>query len=252
MNLSIVGAGNVATHIAQAAAANGHRIDAVYSRTAAHAQRLADLVGARYTTDLCGLCRTSDIYIISVSDNAISGIASQLADTEVIVAHTSGATDIDALAPCQRRGVIYPCQTLTRTAPIDFKGVPLLIEASDEETRTILMEFAKSLSNFVSQSDSVQRAQMHVAAVVASNFTNRLLTLAHDYLKRHNVPFEMLRPLVEQTVSKAFTMNPYDAQTGPARRGDTATIERHLQLIDDERLRTIYEMLSNDIMQLYN
>ena len=252
MNVSIIGSGNVASHFAPKLLAIGHRIDVVCSRNAEHAQRLARRVAARYSTNVADVCPTSDICIIAVSDNAIEQVARQLTEFQGIVAHTSGATDISALSPNKRCGVIYPCQTFTSTDTIDFRDVPLFIEATDETTYATLTDFARSLSYMVRRANSSQRAKIHVAAVVVSNFTNRLLCLAHDYLKRQDLPFDVFRPLVEQTVAKAFGMNPFEAQTGPARRGDTKTIERHFSLIDDPSLSTIYQTLSNDIKNAYN
>lgn len=250
MKVVIVGAGNVATHIGRAIC-RCHEVLAVCCRTLEHASCLANELGARVLTDI-RLLPPSDICLIAISDNEIENISTTMPSTDGIVVHTSGATKMSVLQNHKHSGVIYPCQTFTREDKLDFAKVPLFVEASDDATREILINFAKSLSSMVAYADSQDRARLHVAAVLASNYTNRLLCLAHDYMERQGLPFDMIRPLVEQTIHKAFSMNPYDAQTGPARRNDTQTIERHLQLIDTEQLRCVYKLLSDDIIKAYN
>ena len=254
MNISIIGSGNVATHLAKALTINGHNVDCVYSRTAVNAERLASTVGARPTNKISDITTTSDIYIICISDDAIAKVSSQLSENHGIVIHTSGATPIDALSTHTHRGVLYPCQTFTREMQMQFYDIPFLIEASDEPTYQNIEKLARSLSSArIVRTDSVGRAHLHVAAVLASNFSNHMLTLAAQYMESHNLPFDLMQSLMQLTMRKAFTIGPRDAQTGPARRGDTATINRHLQLIgDDKHLKNIYNMLTNSIISMYN
>ncbi|MBR6250803.1 MAG: DUF2520 domain-containing protein [Bacteroidales bacterium] len=253
MKATFIGAGNVATHFAKAFAKCGITIDTIYSRNILNAKTLATIVDTKATDNLEFIGNDSDIYVISVSDNAIQSVAEAISKKRGIVVHTSGATSIDALQKHERRGVLYPCMSFTKSVDFDFRTTPLLIEAADDKTCDILMDIAHKISDAkIMYATSEQRRKLHVAAVIASNFTNHLLHLADKYITRNGLDFELLKPLVRQTIEKALATNPFDAQTGPARRHDTNTIERHLELIgDDESLANIYNTLTNSIINSY-
>lgn len=253
MKATFIGAGNVATHMAKALANSKIDISYIYSRNIQNANILANQLNATATDNINNINSDSDIYIISISDNAIETVSEALSNVDGIVVHTSGATSIDALRKHHRRGVLYPCMSFTKSIDFDFRTTPLLIEASDIATRDILMDIANKISDAkVMYATSEQRRKLHVAAVIASNFTNHLLHLADEYITRNGLDFELLKPLVKQTIEKALATNAYDAQTGPARRNDTKTIDSHLSLIaDDEHLVHIYKTLTDSIINSY-
>ena len=252
MRVTIIGSGNVATHFAHNIAEAGHHIECVCSRTISHAQALANTIGnCTSTSCLSDVPTTSDVYIISVSDNSISEVANSMPKVNGIVAHTSGATSIDALAAHSHRAVIYPCQTFTKGDDIDFTHLPLLIEANDDTTFKAVNDFALSLSTNVSPVNTAQRQVLHVAAVLSSNFTNHLIGLAKQLMDNNDIDYHVLEPLVRQTVSKAFSIDPFEAQTGPARRGDDNTLNRHRQLITDGTTLDIYNLITTSIRNRY-
>ncbi len=253
MNISIIGSGNVAWHLGRAMAKAGHRVTAVCSRNLEHANDLARELGCRATSCVEDLSTDDDFHVISVSDDQIESVAQSLPPTNGIVVHTSGATDIGVLGRHRRFGSLYPCQTFTRTDSIDMSQVPYLIEGNSPETTEAISRLAESISEQrPTVATSEQRACVHLAAVFSSNFCNHMLTLADRFLAEKNLDFNILEPLIMQTMKKAFGMKPFDAQTGPARRGDARTIARHLSLIDDEQMRKVYETLTESISTLYN
>ena len=99
--------------------------------------------------------------------------------------------------------------------------------------------------------DSHLRQQMHVAAVFACNFSNYMYTLADDVLQRNNLPFSVMKPLLEETLRKACSNGPERSQTGPAVRGDREIIASHEAMLDGERF-DIYRTVSNAILKRYN
>jgi predicted short-subunit dehydrogenase-like oxidoreductase (DUF2520 family) len=102
----------------------------------------------------------------------------------------------------------------------------------------------------VYQVNDEQRAVLHVAAVFANNFTNHCFSIAEKILDNADLPFEMLHPLMEETLAKAIMDSPAKMQTGPAVRGDEETINRHLLLLKKHpNWKTIYEDISNDITE---
>lgn len=228
--ITIIGTGRVARHLTKALTLSGHATDMVNSRT------------------LEALPMHNGLYVIAVSDTAIESVSRRLGNIDAIVVHTSGATPAEVLSAHRRHGVLYPCQTFTAEDEIEYSDVHFAVEGSDSEVTKRLTEVARLISDNVHVLDSEQRTHLHIASVICNNFVNHLLTLSHDYMRSHNLPYEMLQPLALQTVRKAFNIPPAQAQTGPAARADMQTIERHLRTITDPRLNDIYRHLTNSIL----
>jgi predicted short-subunit dehydrogenase-like oxidoreductase (DUF2520 family) len=245
--ISFIGSGHVATHFAKAFFACGYVVVDICSRTPEHARRLAVQVNAQAVHFISAL-RPAEVYIIAVDDHAIPQVVQQLPVTQSLVLHTAGPVDISALQKFPNHGVLYPLQTLTRERETDFRTVPLFIEANIQKNCNIICSLAKSLSDNVQQLDSENRIRLHLAAVFAGNFVNSLLGVACDIA---GARFEWLKPLVEETVKKAFAANhPAEAQTGPARRGDEITINKHLKLLSlYPEWQTIYCLLTENIIK---
>lgn len=252
MEINIVGSGNVATRLAEAVAGAGHCVVCVASRNMGHAARLAAKVGARAEVDLSRL-PCADMTIVSVSDDAISAVAGALcrSPSPGLVAHTSGATDIDALKPLPRRAVLYPCQTFSEGDGVEMRSVPFLVEAGDSLSLRMVVSLAHDIGGEVVEADGRQRAMLHLAAVFGNNFANHMLLHAERLMTEARLPFSLLRPLMEKTVDKAFCVGPLDAQTGPARRGDMRTIDRHETLLQSRLQKEIYRLLTMSISDTY-
>ncbi|MGZ3873982.1 MAG: Rossmann-like and DUF2520 domain-containing protein [Mucilaginibacter sp.] len=251
MRITLIGSGNVATHLAAAFKNAGHRLVQIYSRDLQHAALLAYHVGAEAIADLNQINPETDIFIISVKDDAIKAMAEALIRHEKLIVHTSGATDLkDLTALTAHAGVLYPLQTLSKNKEVDFYTVPLCIEGADEPITQRLEELARTISNHVYRVDSAQRKILHLAAVFACNFPNYLYHVAQDLLAEHGMEFEMLRPLILETAQKVQTHLPSEMQTGPANRNDETTMAAHLQMLHNEpALQVIYGLLSQEIIK---
>ena len=250
MRITLIGSGNVATHLAAALKNAGHRIVQVYSRDAQHAALLAYHVKAEPVSDLQQINVETDLFIISVNDDAIVPVAKQLAKFKKLIVHTSGGTDLESLAAViLRAGVFYPLQTFSKEKDIDFWSVPLCIEGIDEETTVKLEQLAQTISNSVYCISSDQRKILHLAAVFACNFPNYLYDAARNLLADNQMDFALLRPLILETAQKVQDSLPADVQTGPAVREDQLTLANHLKMLNDEpQLKMIYELLSQGII----
>ncbi len=249
MNIVVIGAGNVATHLAEALKNAGENIVQVFSRTELSAKTLADKLRTAYTTDISNIERNSDVYIYALKDDALAEIIEQMPTKNGIHLHTAGSVPMSIFAQKKTHfGVLYPLQTFTKSKKVDFANIPLFIEASDDKTEKTLHDLAQKISKKVYCANSTERGRLHLAAVFACNFVNHLFAIADELLG--DVPFSELLPLITETVAKAQTMPPKDAQTGPAHRGDTATMEKHLQLLASNKAwQTIYRNISDDIMR---
>src|ERR1700712_125067 len=94
MRITLIGSGNVATHLGAAFKNAGHRIVQVYSRNAHNAALLSYHIGAEAIDSFDNINLETDIFILAVSDDAIATIAEELAKWNKLIIHTSGGTDL--------------------------------------------------------------------------------------------------------------------------------------------------------------
>ncbi|TKC65377.1 DUF2520 domain-containing protein [Pedobacter hiemivivus] len=248
MKIVCIGSGNVASHMAKAFEENGADIVQVWSRELVNAQALANEIGAQAIFDLKLVDKYADLYLIAVKDDAIAKVAKELKEINGIVVHTSGATDMEVLAGFKNYGVFYPLQTFSKQQPIDFIHVPLCLEANTEENMSALQLMAMKLTPLIYEVETKKREVLHVAGVFANNFVNHLYQLSHQILKKNDLDFELLRPLIMETAVKVQDALPEDVQTGPAVRNDKKTILKHEELLKrTPHLQEIYKNLSNSI-----
>lgn len=248
----IVGSGNVAEALARAARENNIAVEQVFARNSERGQVVARIAGAPWCGTPADLVR-SDLYLIAVSDRAVAEVAASLPFAEgAIVAHTAGSVGKEALpARIAHRGVFYPFMTFTAGRAVDWRTVPILIEASDEATRDRLKTFASRISDRVADADAAQRARVHLAGVFANNFANAMFAAAGDVLKDAGLSADLTDAIIVETAAKAVASHdPATVQTGPAVRGDSPTQERHRRLLaGNELLETIYDKISEYIWQ---
>ncbi len=244
----LLGSGNVAYHLALALkSAENVELIQRYSRNGKNDVFFDTFLPA--TNNLEHL-KTADVYIIAVKDDAIGSLSENLSHLNGLVLHTSGSMPIDAIHSSLKRGVLYPVQTFTINQKIDFKKVPLVIEATTTEDLKLLDTLATSLSERVFELNSSKREKLHVAAVFANNFSNYMFTCTDELCKEFKLPFDALRPIILETGKKIQAMDPLQAQTGPARRNDRAIIEKHIDMLEGEK-KEIYTILSNAITKTY-
>ena len=251
MRITIIGSGNVATHLAAAFKNAGHRLVQVYSPNMQNAALLAYHVGAEAMDNLKDIDAETDIFIVAVKDDAIASIIPQLCPFDKLVVHTSGAVDLQTLrAHTASAGVFYPLQTFSKTKELNFWDVPMCIEGADEAITKQLEELARTISNNVYRVNSAQRKILHLSAVFACNFTNHLYAVSEGLLKEHDMAFDMLRPLILETADKIKAHSPATVQTGPAVRKDEQTMQVHLAMLEGKTdLQQIYLSLSQDIIK---
>lgn len=195
-----------------------------------------------------GLLPEADATLLCVSDNAIREVADKLPATTGIVAHTSGSIPMDVLAGCGRHGVLYPLQTFSENSDPDYSIIPFFIEGSERSVENELGSLASLISENIVYADSARRKTLHLASVFACNFTNHLWDVADSVLKKNGMDFNILRPLLEETLKKTQTISPHEAQTGPAVRNDTEVIGNHLAMLEKEPgTREIYRILTDSI-----
>lgn len=245
-NISIVGAGNVATHMAIALQQGGCCIRQILSRTYEHAQLLAMKVGAKPLTESIRFDDDVDVCLLCVGDDALYDLALDLHLPHSLVVHTSGSTPTSVLKRISpRHGVIWSPQTFIRDIAMDYSQLPLCVEGCTAEVENEVVELASMISPHIYRMGYDQRRKVHLAAVMVSNFVNAINATAQDYLDNIGIDLAILRPLAEQTLRKWDYGDLWTQQTGPAVRHDEKTLAEHRRLLaDTPRLLELYNHLT--------
>jgi predicted short-subunit dehydrogenase-like oxidoreductase (DUF2520 family) len=253
MRITILGSGKVATRLGLRLFQKGITISQVYSRNEEHARVLAGKLNAAFTNKLEDVKAGADLYLFAVSDDAIEELAKKLADQKghhsSFVVHTSGATPSTVFKNSFKRyGVFYPLQSFSEEVEPQWDKIPICIDASNLTDMHNLSDLAHKCSNVVEPLTDEKRAGLHVAAVFANNFTNHMLHLSSEITRKFGVPFEILFPLIQETIRKIEKGTPEEMQTGPAIRGDQETIQRHLRLLEDwPDIQMVYDLITKSI-----
>lgn len=252
-NVVIIGAGNLATQLALALFEKGIQVKQVYSRKIESASELAGKVNASFINDLSQLLPEADLYIIAVKDSAIQEVLENLRlNNDQLIVHTAGSVPMSILEGFSNNyGVFYPLQTFSKKRKIDFSDIPICIEASHASTFLELEKLGEKLSTSVSQINSDERKTLHLAAVFVNNFVNHLYAVGADILLDKKLNFDLLKPLIRETAEKIESLNPIDAQTGPAKRNDQNTINAQLKMLHGKpEYQKIYSFATESIFQL--
>lgn len=240
----------MATHLAAALQGAGHEVAAVYSRTEESARRLGEKLGCRFTTRLEELAGVK-LCVFSVADDALPSLAGRMEQVcpSAVFVHTAGSVPLSVFeGHAGGYGVAYPMQTFSKERAVDFGGIPVFVEGSDEATSRLLRELFSDISSSVVELGSGRRRFLHLAAVFACNFPNHCYAVAEALLEGCGLPFDLLLPLVDETARKVHALRPREAQTGPARRGDRRVMAAHERLLAvDGYALSLYRLMSRGI-----
>lgn len=244
-NVVVIGNGNVASHLITYILASNHlNLVQIYAR---NLNNISDLVDKSLITNDFSKIKDADIYIIAVSDNAIAEVSDNLIFKDRFVVHTSGSADLTILSSKNKRGVFYPLQTFSKNKPVEFSEIPFCLETEFENDFEPLEKFTRNFSSKIYKISSEQRKYMHITAVFVSNFTNHMFAIGNEICEANNIPFDIFKPLIKETVNKIENLEPIKAQTGPAVRNDSNTIKKHLELIGNEKIKSLYLNITESI-----
>jgi len=246
----ILGSGNLARHMGRWMSDSGIHIMQVFSRSPLQGEALAHELACDFTNRLDLLVEDADLYLLAVSDDAIAVLLRQaLFSRRHLVVHSAGSIPLNVFTGrAKNYGVLYPLQTFTRERNLDYSNIPIFIEANNPANLHRIEHLANRLSPRVYKVDSEKRAYLHLAAVIASNFTNHMLALAEKFLQEKNLAFDLIKPLVQETIAKALSLTPVQAQTGPAVRGNREIIEKHMAMLDNHpEIKELYRVVSESI-----
>lgn len=249
LNISFIGAGNVAEALCHGFSMAGQKIVSVCSAGGESARRLAASYNALWMRDY-SVPDSCDLVVLAVYDRAVAEVASQLIlPDNTILVHTAGSVPLSALGRPERAGVLYPLQTFSRGFTPDIACVPFFIEATDNPTLETLRRLAVLTGAGAWECDSDHRRYLHLAAVFINNFSTFMITAGEEIASRAGFDRSLLLPLLQETTRKIAAAGPAAAQTGPAVRHDTLTMNNHIDLLSfSPQYRDLYRMISDMIM----
>jgi predicted short-subunit dehydrogenase-like oxidoreductase (DUF2520 family) len=175
----------------------------------------------------------ADIVLLCVPDAEIAA-AAQLVPQGRLVAHCSGATTLEPLAPHEAFS-LHPLMTAHAdpARPVDFSGARCAVAGSTPRALAAAQDLAARLGMIAVEIDDADRAAYHAAASMASNFLVTLEGAAERLLATTGAQRDLLVPLVRATVENWAALGAERALTGPIARGDHATVERQREAVAD-------------------
>jgi predicted short-subunit dehydrogenase-like oxidoreductase (DUF2520 family) len=258
--IAIIGPGRAGSALGRALHSAGYTIAAIGGRNPDNVRNLADELGARACQSPATTIDVADLTILAVPDDVILPLATDMVDALCSAAgkaavHLSGAQDRAALRPLAqaslRTGVFHPLQTFRRgpEAVANVAGTYFGIDA-DGPLRDQLTQLARDLHGFPFDLTGVDRSLYHAAAVFAANYPITLLAEAIGLAAQAGLADDTARrgmtTLLAGAVNNLRDLEPAEAITGPASRGDEGTIQRHLDALkDDPELQRLYERLAD-------
>ena len=248
IKIVLLGTGNVATHLFNAFQ-NNDNIDVVQVYNRSH--KNLDAFKKTNTTTSISKLKEADVYIIAISDDSIPELSKKLQLRKKLVVHTSGSVPLETISNQNRRGVFYPLQTFSTNKSVDFKTIPLCLEAEFNDDLILLEQLANAISDSVYHINSEQRKALHIAAVFVNNFVNHLYQKGEEICLEHQVSFDILKPLIQETAAKIMTLPPKESQTGPAIRNDKKVLQQHLGDLHSTTQQEIYKLLTKSIQQIH-
>jgi predicted short-subunit dehydrogenase-like oxidoreductase (DUF2520 family) len=240
----VVGAGRVGAALATALARAGATVVGIWSRGEASAGRAGALAGvpAHHGALPAAIARAT-VVLVPVPDTVVPAVAGELLDGGLLraaraVLHCSGGIPASqALAPLRSAvpvGTFHPLVAIADPARgAAWLSRCLVALEGEGEALAVGRGLAAVLGARAVELPAEALPLYHAAAVLASNHTVALVAAAADVLAAAGVPepLEALRPLLRSTVENLESLELADALTGPVRRGDVATIERHLRVL---------------------
>jgi predicted short-subunit dehydrogenase-like oxidoreductase (DUF2520 family) len=251
MTYNIIGTGNMGWFLVSRLTRAGIECRSVYGRNKTAALELATFGNGKVANEISDLDPTADITILAIPDHAINEVSKQVILQGSVLIHTAGAVDIDVL-PSEERGVLWFIYSIVKDDLPSHRNIPTVWEANSLRSSEAISILAAAISDIVYQADWEKRKWLHLAAVFGNNFSNHLFTICEQVAKNHGLSFDLLLPILHQTIERLDNNKPFDIQTGPAKRGDQPTQSKHLELLKDHLLwQQVYKSISASIEDMY-
>ena len=246
----VIGSGNMAQAIIKACLNTDIDLVGIYSRNHAKSFEIAKQNSINYFENTLDIPTNADLYLLCINDDAIENVSNNLVVNGGLVVHFSGLKNINEIGNQENKAVFWPIESIHENTFINFKNTPICVEANSDENYRIIEAFADRLSKNVLNINSEKRQYFHLAATITNNFSNHLIALAKNELDHKGLDYQILKHLLSNALNNSFNFEPQNTQTGPAYRNDLKTMQKHLDLIENNQLKTLYLIMSKSIFEL--
>lgn len=257
--VGIIGTGIVGSAVALLLRQNGYTISRVCSRTGSSAATLAARLNCTCVDEPEKVLAEADIVFLTTPDRELAGLANRLAGSAQLAGnqvffHMSGALPAEVLAPLKEKGAavgsVHPLQSFAdiENAVANIPGSFFAIQG-DHRATEIAFEMVCDLEGRPFMMKTEDKPLYHLGACIASNYLVGLLHFAVKIYGQIGMSAEeavrALMPLINGTLANIEKLGPVKSLTGPVSRGDTGTIEKHLEAMEslDPRLTNLYKTL---------
>lgn len=252
MTYCIVGTGNIAWFLATRLATAKHHCTGIYSRDVSKAKSFAEALLCQKYGGIDNIeDGEADVCFLAVSDSGIGDVARQLSFKHTVLVHTGGAVEIEAIkeaaADC---AILWPVYSIHKANLPAHRNIPCAWEASGSKAKRIVAAMGHAITDELFEAKYDQRKWLHLAAVMSNNFITHLLAIGEKICAENNLPFATLLPIIQQTFGRITQHSPQTQQTGPAMRGDTATIQEQIAILADHpEWQKIYQAMTESIQK---
>lgn len=252
LKICIIGSGNIAHFMGKKLVHSEHTILQVISPNIEHAKKLADVLHCEFDNSIANINEQVDVVILAINDDALKNLESNEFLKSKIVIHTAGSVSLNEVKHISDKvACIWTVYSISKANLPNSNKIPLAINFSSNEIKESVLAIANSISTNLFFLNDEQKSIAHLSAVFVNNFSNHLYTIAEKLLNKQEIPFDILIPIIKNTVEKLNDHSPFENQTGPAIRNDKKTMEKHQNLLsNDEKL--IYELISNSIKSTHS
>ncbi len=252
MTYYLIGSGNMAWFLAARMQSGGHTCVGLWARNQAAGTALARVYNLPLLQSLLEIHDGPDACLLAVSDAAIEEVAGQLAFNTTVLIHHSGSASAGILGRSLLQGIAWPVYSILKKDMPVHRNFPCVWEANSTNARRTVQDVCAAISGIQYEAATGQRQWLHLTAVAGNNFTNYLLGMCADICAQHNLPFNLLQPILQQTLDRVNTAHPRTLQTGPARRNDEPTIHKHLEMLHENPYwQAVYSALTDAIKNTY-
>ncbi|MDR1135102.1 MAG: DUF2520 domain-containing protein [Clostridiales Family XIII bacterium] len=259
-NFGFIGAGNVGTTFGKYLRERGCAVSGYYSRHIEDAEGAARFTDSEAFASMEELAAASDVIFTAVPDGAIADVWRLLRSMNLsgkCVCHFSGALSsrvFDGILSTGAVGLsVHPLAAVN--SKWDFHErmhkVSFTIEGDDSEAAADMRSFLRSLGNQAEIIDADQKNTYHAGAVFLTNFVVALVHSGMELLSSCGLDREFVNVAAGQlffgNAENIHTNGVVQALTGPVDRGDTETVIKHFDCLD-EPLSSIYRLLSIELL----
>lgn len=251
-----MGTGNLANRLVPFLLNKQEEVLQIYGRNKEQLSEFSQNYKLKVCSDLDLIDRNAQAYLLCIKDDSIHEIAkklSELLSKDKIIIHFSGTQTLEVIPlSFQNRAILWPLQSFNKEVTLDWSAIPIFVTV-DEKVKEVIEEWLNLYNLKYFMVTQHQKMLIHLAAVIANNFTNFNLIMAHKILQEVPVSLEILKPIMEQTIHSSLSNNPENLQTGPARRNDQLIVNKQIHLLSEHfpEFEEIYSIYSRHITEFY-